>query len=144
VARISEHLEGLPLAIELATSRLRGLGLDGFERRMAERFSLLIDTRDQGGRYDSLHAAIAWSHDLCTPAERAVWARVGGFDLAAAEQVGGGPPVSQEAVWQLVDSLVSKSVLLVEQAGGGHTRYQMLEALRATVSTNCIVGASTR
>jgi DNA-binding CsgD family transcriptional regulator len=131
VARISEQLEGLPLAIELAASRIRGLGLDGLERRLAERFSLLIDTRDRGGRYDSLHAAIAWSYDLCSPAEQAVWARAGGFDLAAAEVVCGVGPVSPGAVWQLVDSLVSKSVLLVEQVGGGHTRYRMLEALRA-------------
>ncbi|MEV5435622.1 LuxR C-terminal-related transcriptional regulator [Streptomyces sp. NPDC052682] len=92
VARLCHRLDGLPLAIELAAVRMRVLGVDQLLARLDDRYRLLT-----GGspavlpRHQTLRAAVAWSHDLCTPEEQLVWARLsvlaGSFDLETAEEV---------------------------------------------------------
>ncbi|MFM9442254.1 LuxR C-terminal-related transcriptional regulator [Streptomyces acidiscabies] len=128
VARLCAGLDGLPLAIELAASRLRTLGVAEVAAGLEDRFALLSPGRP------ALRAAIDWSHELCTPAERALWSRLsvfaGGFTLEAVEEVCGGEGVSRWEVVDLLDQLVSQSVVLVEEGDAG-PRYRMLEALRA-------------
>ncbi|KND28248.1 helix-turn-helix transcriptional regulator [Streptomyces acidiscabies] len=128
VARLYAGLDGLPLAIELAASRLRTLGVAEVAAGLEDRFALLSPGRP------ALRAAIDWSHELCTPAERALWSRLsvfaGGFTLEAVEEVCGGEGVSRWEVVDLLDQLVSQSVVLVEEGDAG-PRYRMLEALRA-------------
>ncbi|WP_338682375.1 LuxR C-terminal-related transcriptional regulator [Streptomyces acidiscabies] len=128
VARLCAGLDGLPLAIELAASRLRTLGVAEVAAGLEDRFALLSPGRP------ALRAAIDWSHELCTPAERALWSRLsvfaGGFTLEAVEEVCGGEGVSRWEVVDLLDQLVSQSVVLVEEGDTG-PRYRMLEALRA-------------
>ncbi len=134
VARLCHQLEGLPLAIELAVTRLRVLELGEVEQRLDDRFRLLTAVRRRGDRHQSLQAAVEWSYDLCTPAERLVWARAsvfaGGFDLEAAEFVCAGEDVPAGMVWERVASLVEKSILLVGQVAG-HRQYRLLETLRS-------------
>ncbi|SDH87823.1 Predicted ATPase [Actinokineospora alba] len=137
VVRLCGRLDGLPLAIELAAARVRSLSPGQIADRLTGDLALL-DTGSRGAskRQSTLRAAIDWSFDLCSPAERALWARasvfVGSFDLDAAEQVcvgGTDPAIERDLVLGLVDSLVDKSVLVREdQEGVG--RYRLLETLR--------------
>ncbi|MEU1183804.1 hypothetical protein ABZ464_40500 [Streptomyces sp. NPDC005820] len=92
------------------------------------------------GRYlRTLRGVIDWSHSLCTPGERLLWARlsvfVGCFDLRAAEAVCAGDGIEPEDVLDLIDGLVHKSVMTVESLGSGGryestTRYRLLETIR--------------
>ncbi|MEH0526656.1 hypothetical protein QBA75_05025 [Streptomyces stelliscabiei] len=92
VARLCRRLDGLPLAIELAAVRVRALGVDQLVERLDDRYQLLTcGSPTSAPRHRTLRSAVDWSHELCTPQEQLVWARlsvfVGGFDLAAAEAV---------------------------------------------------------
>ena len=137
VVRLCTQLGGLPLAIELAAARVSTLA----PRQIADRLSgdlALLKTRSRVAprRQLTLRATIDWSFDLCTPAERALWARAstfaGSFDLVAAEHVCAGgedPRIEPDHVLDLVDSLVDKSVLIREEQDG-LSRYRLLEPLR--------------
>ncbi|WP_432157071.1 LuxR C-terminal-related transcriptional regulator [Streptomyces sp. bgisy153] len=92
VARLCRRLDGLPLAIELAAVRLRVLGVEQLLERLDDRYRLLTaGSSAVPARHRTLRAAVDWSHDLCTPAERLAWARLsvlaGAFDLETAEAV---------------------------------------------------------
>ena len=78
VIRLCQRLDGIPLAIELAAVRLRALPLDELASRLDQRLALLTSGQ-RGGRHRTLRDAISWSHDLCTPAEQAMWARLSVF-----------------------------------------------------------------
>ncbi|WP_436498935.1 helix-turn-helix transcriptional regulator [Actinokineospora sp. HUAS TT18] len=128
VAALCGRLDGIPLAIELAAVRLRSLSVEEIVQRLGDRFRLLTLGRRVGpARHQTLLATIEWSYALCSPAERALWARAalfpGGFELDAIEAVADEPDVLD-----LLASLVDKSILAAE--GGGHTRYVMLETIR--------------
>ncbi|WP_246258379.1 ATP-binding protein [Amycolatopsis anabasis] len=134
VARICRGLDGLPLAIELAAARLRSLSPRQLAERLTRRLPLLTAApRTAPERQQTLRATIDWSYELCSPAERAVWARVsvfaGSFDLDAAEEVCGGAGVDRDAVLDLIDELLDKSVLIREERHDV-VRYRMLETLR--------------
>ncbi|WP_051471265.1 LuxR C-terminal-related transcriptional regulator [Patulibacter minatonensis] len=131
IGRICRHLDGVPLAIELAATQLRLLSVDDLERRLADRMFLLTATGRHGPeRHRSLQAAMDWSRELCSPLERRVWARAsvfaGGFDLAAAEAVLHG--VDPAAVFEAVGGLVDKSILRREEHDG-RVRFRMLEPI---------------
>ena len=86
VAEICRELDGLPLAVELAASRLKVLSPDAILARLGERLALLTGgAADAPARQRTLRATIAWSYDLLPPDERLLFARcavfVGGFDL---------------------------------------------------------------
>jgi non-specific serine/threonine protein kinase len=83
-------------------------------------------------RHQTLRTAIEWSHELCTPAEQALWARLsvfaGTFDVATAERVCAGPGVARADLVQTLIGLIDKSVVLRESPEG--TRYRLLDTLR--------------
>jgi predicted ATPase/DNA-binding CsgD family transcriptional regulator len=136
VIRLCQRLDGLPLAIELAAVRLRALPLSELASRLDHRLALLTSGQ-HGGRHRTLRAAVGWSHDLCTPAERALWARLsvfaGPFTLSAAEEVCA-DGAADDHVMPAVIRLVDKSVLLridpAAGASGQPTRYLMLDTIR--------------
>ncbi|MEU1573039.1 LuxR C-terminal-related transcriptional regulator [Streptomyces collinus] len=92
VARLCHRLDGLPLAIELAAVRMRVLDVDQLLDRLDDRYRFLTTGSSAAlPRHQTLRAAVAWSHDLCTLPEQTVWARLsvlaGSFDLETAEAV---------------------------------------------------------
>jgi predicted ATPase/DNA-binding CsgD family transcriptional regulator len=138
VIRVCQRLDGIPLAIELAAVRLRALSLPELAGRLESRFGVLAGGRRTAlPRHKTLRTAIEWSHDLCTPAERQLWARLsvfaGSFGVAAAEEVCGGAsndasPGRDEVLGALI-GLVDKSVVL-RQEGDDGARYRLLDTLR--------------
>jgi predicted ATPase/DNA-binding CsgD family transcriptional regulator len=134
VVRLCQRLDGIPLAIELAAVRLRALPLAELARRLDQRLALLTSGH-RGGRHKTLRDAINWSHDLCTPDERTMWARLsvfaGPFTMSAAEEVCG---PDDDQVMPTVIRLVDKSVLVridpAADASGQPTQYLMLDTIR--------------
>ena len=133
--RICRRLDGIPLAIELAAARLRGMPAGELEARLDERFALLTGGSRAGlPRQRTLRAMVDWSWELLNPAERAVLAALsvfaGGFGLAAAEAVAAGPEVPAAEVVGHVGALVDKSLVQFGDAGAGPGRYRLLETVR--------------
>jgi predicted ATPase/DNA-binding CsgD family transcriptional regulator len=114
VIGLCRRLDGLPLALELAAVRLRALPLAELAGRLDHRLALLTSGH-RGGRHRTLRDAISWSHDLCTPGEQALWARLsvfaGPFTMSAAEQLGAGELDPGQVMSALI-RLVDKSVLI--------------------------------
>jgi non-specific serine/threonine protein kinase len=131
VAEVCRGLDGIPLALELAAVRLRTMSIEQIAARLGDRFRLLGTARTSLDRHQTLSAAVGWSHDLCTPAEQRLWARLsvfpGGFDLEAAEQVCAGDTLPAGGLFGTLGRLVEKSVVLCEQDG---RRYRMLDTIR--------------
>ncbi|MDF3299709.1 ATP-binding protein [Streptomyces tropicalis] len=135
VRELCRRLDGIPLAIELAAGRLRALSPAQLLERLGDRFRLLSGgARDALPRHRTLRLAIGWSHELCTPAERLLWARLsvfaGPFGLEAAEYVcsGGGLPAGE--VLDVLSELLAQSVVTREESATG-VRYRMLDTVRA-------------
>jgi serine/threonine-protein kinase PknK len=131
VAQIVQKLEGLPLAIELASGRLRAMSPQEIAANLTERWELLSrGSRTAPDRQRTMAACITWSFDLCTPAEREIWARLSvfadGFELDAAGAVCG---PTDEPVADVVAALVDKSIVATS-AVGATTRYRMLPPIR--------------
>jgi DNA-binding CsgD family transcriptional regulator len=134
--RLCQQLDGMPLAIELAALRLRAVSLDELLARLPGHLRLLASGRRDaaGDRQQSLRASIAWSYDLCSPAERLLWARLsvfaGDFDLAAAEAAGRGAELDQAEVLETLVGLVDKSIVLRVADAGGTARYRLPAIVR--------------
>ncbi len=133
IAEICARLDGLPLAIELAAARMKVLSPADLLNRLADRLALLSrDARDVPARRRTMRNAIAWSYDLLSHDERALFRQlsvfVGGCTLEAAEAVSraGGEPLLD-----LIASLVDKSLLRQKEGPDGASRYVMLETIRA-------------
>jgi predicted ATPase len=133
VQEICGRLDGIPLAIELAASRMASMTAGEVRDRLDHRFRLLVGSRRGLERHQTLRHAVAWSYDLLAEAERSLVARcsvfVGGFSLASACAVGGSGDIDDYAVLDLLDALVRKSLLSAERSVSG-TRYSMLETIR--------------
>ncbi|MFJ5923980.1 ATP-binding protein [Kitasatospora sp. NPDC092948] len=131
-AELCRRLDGLPLAIELAAARLRGLTPRQLADRLDSRFALLTaGSRTLLPRQQTLRAVVDWSWDLLGPRERAVLRRLsvfaGGCTLESAEAVVADAEVPRAEVADLLLSLVDKSLLV---AGlGEQPRYWMLETI---------------
>jgi predicted ATPase/DNA-binding winged helix-turn-helix (wHTH) protein len=127
-------LDGNALAIELAAARVPVLGVAGVRDRLDARLSLLTrGARNAPARQQTLRAALQWSHGLLSPAEQAVFRRLGvfagSFSLQAAQRVAHGAAGDD---WELLDhlgALVDKSLVVVES--GEPPRYRLLESARA-------------
>ena len=135
VVAICQRLDGLPLALELASARLAHLPLTALQRRLEHRLPLLTSgPRDLPARLRTMRDAIAWSYDLLTLDEQALFRRlavfVGGFTLEAAEEIVGGTGTQPLAVLDGIASLVGKSLVQVIEVSAGEPRYQMLETIR--------------
>lgn len=134
VAMLCRQLEGIPLAIELAAVRLRALSVNDIVARLDDRHRWLTSGRRVGSpRQQSLYDLIDWSFQLLSPHEQALWSRmsifVGHFGLAAAEAVCADDDIPSESVFDLLDALVDKSLVLREEYDG-QVRYRLLETIR--------------
>ncbi|MER7719271.1 BTAD domain-containing putative transcriptional regulator [Streptomyces flaveolus] len=136
VAQLCRRLDGIPLAIELAAVRLGAMTAEEILERLDDRFRVLYlpDMPGTETRYQhTLRGVIDWSHTLCTPQERLLWARLsvfsGGFDLFAAEAVCAGDGIEREEILNLLAALVNKSLVAVDNTGP-RARYSMLETIR--------------
>ena len=143
VAALCRRLDGIPLALELAAVQLRTLTVEQLSERLGDRFRLLADGGGTGDcdsappRHRTLRTAVGWSHELCPPKQRLLWARIsvfaGSFDLDAAEYVCAGTGLAADEVRGLLDGLVTKSVLLRTEGAPGDPHsvgYRMLDTLR--------------
>jgi predicted ATPase/class 3 adenylate cyclase/Tfp pilus assembly protein PilF len=132
VAQICAHLDGIPLAIELAAARVRVLSVEEILARLADRFRLLVGTRTALPRQQTLRALIDWSYDLLNEKERALLRRLsvfaGSWTLEAAEQVCSGRGMEASEVLDLLTGLIDKSFVIGEPQKG-HTRYRFLETI---------------
>src|SRR3984957_11087579 len=134
VTEICARLDGVPLAIELAAARVRALSLAEILEGLHDRFRLLTGgARTAVRRQQTLRASVDWSHALLTDSERVLFRRLavflGGFDLAAAQAVGGGADVQRFQMLDMLTLLVNKSLVVADDSGG-RTRYRLLETVR--------------
>ncbi|MER5311608.1 BTAD domain-containing putative transcriptional regulator [Streptomyces sp. NPDC002773] len=135
VAEICRRLDGLPLALELAATRVRALGVHELAARLGDRFRILNSgQRGLPARQQTLRAVIDWSWDLLAPPEQAVLRRLavpaGGCTLHAAESVCAGQGTPAEDVLDLVGRLIDRSLVTVTPTADG-PRYGLLESIAA-------------
>ncbi len=135
IAEICRRLDGIPLALELAASRVRILSPRQLRERLDERFRMLTNgRRDALPRQQTLRALIDWSYDLLDEREKALFRHlsifVDPFPIEGASAVGSSPDVDELEVFDLLGSLVDKSLVLAEPDGDA-LRYRMLESTRA-------------
>jgi predicted ATPase len=136
VTELCRRLDGLPLALELAASRVRALTPVELVANLEERFRMLVGgRRSRMERHQTMRGTLDWSYDLCSNVERAVFDRLSvfpaGFDSSAARAVAGGDGVDELDTVDVVSQLVDRSLLQRSTAGDGTTRYRMLETMRA-------------
>ncbi|MGI5350437.1 AfsR/SARP family transcriptional regulator [Streptomyces sp. CA-250714] len=135
VDTICRRLDGIPLALELAATRVRALGLHTLSCRLDDRFSLLAGgRRGVPQRQQTLRAMIEWSWELCTEPERALLRRLSahadGATLEAVEAVCSGGAVPRDRVPELLARLVDRSQVVMTEGPDG-PRYRMLESVGA-------------
>ncbi len=129
VATLCRHLDGLPLAIELAAARTRTLPVLEINARLDERFRLLVGPRRaSGGRHEGLRTTIDWSYDLLADDEQRTFRRFAVF--AGGADARGIAAVCGADAPDIVDRLVDKSLVIADTSGSA-TRFRMLESLRA-------------
>jgi predicted ATPase len=133
VVEICRRLDGIPLAIELAASRMASMTGTEVRDRLDQRFRLLVGSRRGLERHQTLRHAVAWSYDLLDDAEKALLDRcsvfAGGFDLQSACAVAGSDDPDDYVMLDRLDALVRKSLLLADRSSG-RTRFASLETIR--------------
>lgn len=139
VAKLCAHLEGLPLAIELAAARVRTMNVDEIRTRINEKFALLTvlrgSDRTAPERHRTLHAVIEWSWSLLRDSEQATLRRLcafpDGFSLEAAIAVAGWDRADPGSVENDIEALLNQSLLRIQEHPlNGQLRYRMLETVR--------------
>jgi predicted ATPase/transcriptional regulator with XRE-family HTH domain len=137
MAAICRHLDGLPLAIELAAARVGLLGPPALLRRLERRLALLTrGVADLPERQQTLRATLVWSHDLLGSDEQVLFRRLavfaGGWSLKAAEYVCAGGGLPAEEVLDRLQVLVDNSLIQVQRldAPTHEPRFGMLETVR--------------
>jgi non-specific serine/threonine protein kinase len=147
IAQVCHRLDGIPLAIELAASRLNGLSVTEIASRLDDRFHLLTGgSRTALPRHQTLHTLIDWSYDLLPEPERVLLERLsvfaGGWTLEMAEAVcadssEGSITLRVADILPLLMNLINKSLVVVGETGAGatgETRYRLLETIRVFAS----------
>ncbi|MFE5893887.1 ATP-binding protein [Streptomyces sp. NPDC056462] len=129
VVRLCLRLEGIPLAIELAAGQLANQSIHDVDRHLYSRLQLAADCPDGPSRHRTLRTTIGWSHELCEPAERLLWARLSVFrsevDREAVRRVCAHGPLSEDQLDSALAGLERKSIL---QRPGN--RYRLLDTVR--------------
>lgn len=133
VEEVCRRLDGIPLAIELAASRMESMTATEVRDHLDRRFKLLIGARRGLERHQTLRHAVAWSYDLLNEEEKELLDRcsvfVGGFGLQNACAVAASDFADDFAVLDVLDALVRKSLLIADRTSG-QTRFAMLETIR--------------
>ena len=134
VAELCRRLDGIPLAIELAAARVDSLSIAVLVERLEARFRVLAGGgRTALPRQQTMRATIDWSYDLLSASEQRVFERLsifaGGCTPASAQAVCAGEDVATAEVFDLISSLVDKSVVVAE-FDGIEPRYRLLESFR--------------
>jgi predicted ATPase len=135
ISAICRKLDGIPLAIELAAARAKVLSSAEILARLEDSLSLLTGgARDLPDRQQTMRAAIHWSYDLLTDAEKIAFCRLavfaGGFTLHQAEAVIADNEIRESEVLDIITSLSGKSLLVTKREGQGETRFRMLQLVR--------------
>jgi non-specific serine/threonine protein kinase len=135
VAQICHHLDGIPLAIEMAAARVKALSVAQIAARLADRFQLLTGgSRAALPRQRTLQATLDWSHDLLSEAERILFRRLcvfaGSWTLEAVEAVCAGEGITPGEVLDVLTHLVEKSLVVFEEPMEGTARSRLLEVMR--------------
>lgn len=134
-ADLCRRLDGIPLAIELASVRLRTLTMRQMLERIEDRFSVLGSRERTGPAHQrTLRAALDWSRDLASDAERVLWRRMSvfptTFDLDAAEAICSGQDLPAEEILDALDGLIDKSIVTATPTSSS-MRYRLLDSIRA-------------
>jgi predicted ATPase len=134
VAEICRQLDGIPLAIELAAARVNLLSVGTIAKKLGDRFMILCGgERTALARQQTMRAAIDWSYDLLSPAERRFFERLsvfaGGCTLGSATSVCSYDEIAEGDVLDLLSTLVDKS-LIVADFDGAEPRYRLFESFR--------------
>lgn len=134
VGQICRRLDGMPLAIELAAAHVDVLTCEQIASMLDDQFRILTGgARTALERQQTMRAAVEWSYELLSDAERAVLNRlsvfVGGFSLEAGEDVCAGGTIESSHVFDLLTSLVRKSLVTSERRPHAH-RYRLLETIK--------------
>lgn len=135
VIHICRHLDGIPLAIELASARINVLTVEQIATRLDDHFDLLRPAAQVTySHHDTLRAAIDWSHDLLSEPEKILFRRLSVFartcSLATAKTVSAGDGIEPGKVLDLLSSLVNKSLIKARTLQRGDARYTLLETIR--------------
>ncbi|MFC2092979.1 tetratricopeptide repeat protein, partial [Bacteroidota bacterium] len=132
LAGICSHLDGIPLAIELAAARAKVLTVERICERLNSRFSLLTGgKRTALPRQQTLRALIDWSYDLLSDREKILWSRlsvfIDGWTLESAEEICSNDKVNKEDILDLLSLLLEKSIIIFDT---DEARYRILESIR--------------
>ncbi len=135
VAQVCYHLDGIPLAVELAAARVKLLRVEEIAAHLHDRFRLLTSgARTALPRHQTLQALIDWSYELLSEPERRLLCDLsvfaGGWTLEAAEAVCAREEIEQYEILDLLTQLVNKSLVIAERKQGRETRYGLLETIR--------------
>ena len=135
IASICRKLDGIPLAIELASVRINVLTIAQIDERLDDRLSLLAAMPNAThSHHDTLRAALDWSYDLLSEDEqRLLWrlsAFAGGCFLVSAEAICSGDGIERGQVLDLLSSLVNKSLVVADTLQRSEARYSLLETIR--------------
>jgi predicted ATPase len=135
VTEICRHLDGIPLALELAAARVKLMDLEQIASQLGDRFQLLTGgDRTALPRLQTMRASIDWSYHLLTQAEKVLLRRLsvfaGGWSLAAAKAICADEALPETNILDLLGGLVNKSLVLVRRKRGQEIRYYLLETVR--------------
>ena len=135
VAGICRHLDGIPLALELAAARLRAMDVEQIASQLEDRFHLLMGgDRSALPRLQTMRTSIDWSYQLLSETEKVLLRRLsvfaGGWTLVAAKAVSADAALSEADILDLLGRLVDKSLVLVIRRKGQEIRYRLLETVR--------------
>jgi non-specific serine/threonine protein kinase len=135
VASICHRLDGLPLAIELASAQVNVLTVEQIAARLGDQFDLLGPASHVSySHHSSLRKAIDWSYDLLLVPEQVLLRRLsvfaGGCSLATVETACTGDGIAREQVLELLSSLVNKSLVVSQTLLRDEARYLLLETIR--------------
>ena len=136
ITAICQHLDGLPLALELASARSNVLTVQEIAARLDDRFTLLTAGQRTGfePRHQTLRATIDWSYAMLSAEEQTLLNRLAVFSagctLDAVEAICSGTGIARGQVLDLISSLVTKSLVVAETTGRSQARYRLLETIR--------------